>query len=228
MSVFPVVIHLLGRWTMTTTRVFFWACVVVLFALIWAKRAELRALLSARRLRILAVLISIWAVFALLSQIDWQFGNHIYTSSIVYDHALRIGLIGGIARASSLPPPDPFLRLGTAIPLSYHYFWYVLCSIPCREFPNWVGDRGAMMAGTVWTGLVLWAVLSLWLRQVRKERDWSILRWIVAGLLLAISGLDVLVFLAEVTHRLIVHDPQWIPYATLDWWSFDQVTNWID
>jgi hypothetical protein len=84
------------------------------------------------------------------------------------------------------------------------------------------------MAGTVWTGLVLWAVLSLWLRMLRKEREWTMLRWMLAALLLGVSGLDLLPFLVSVSHRLFIHDPHWIPYATLDWWSFDQVTNWID
>ncbi|MBV9224683.1 MAG: hypothetical protein JOY85_11670 [Acidobacteriaceae bacterium] len=227
-GVCPIVLYLLGKLSMTGTRVFFWLCALGLLVIAWGKRAALRRALSRYWVRFCIGLALLWLVIAIFSQIDWQWGNRVYPSGITFDDALRVGLVGGIARAHSLPPPDPFLRLGTAIPLGYHYFWFLLCSLVCREAPVWVGPRGALMAGAAWTALTLWAALSLWLRRTQTERQGPGVRWAVAALVLSISGLDLIVVIAIVIHRLITANPLWVPAPSLDWWSLDQITNWID
>ncbi|MFL6464667.1 MAG: hypothetical protein ACJ73N_09700 [Bryobacteraceae bacterium] len=224
----PVILYLLGKLSILNTRAFFWACALGFLLLVWRKRADLRRALARRSVRFCTGLALLWLVIAVFIQIDWQWKDRIYPSGIMYDDALRIGLIGGIARAHSLPPPDPFLRLGTAIPLGYHYFWFLLCSLVSREAPSWVGPRGALMAGTIWTALALWAALSLWLRKTQSEPRRVSVRWAVAALVLSISGLDLVIIGSNIIRRLVVGKPHWIPAPSLDWWSFDQVTNWAD
>ena len=224
----PIVVYLLGKLSITGTRAFFWLCVIGFLLLVWSKRAAFGQAWSKYWVRFCIGLALLWLVVAVFSLVDWQRSNHVFPSSIAFDYTLRVGLVGGIARAHSLPPPDPFLHLGAAIPLGYHYFWFLLCSLVCREAPVWVGPRGALMAGTTWTALTLWAALSLWLRRTQSERQGAGVRWAVAALMLSISGLDLAVTAMIIAQRLVVRNPHWIPYPSLDWWSFDQVTNLID
>src|SRR3954453_18922748 len=228
-SVLPICLHLVGRITMAGTRVVFWGSVAAFFVLIWRKRHGFIPPIRWRGVRwgVLAALL--WTAVSVAVQIDLQWHNHVYPSSIIVDQALRIGTVGAVDRSTLLPPEDPFLRLGKPAPLGYHYFWYVLCDLVCREVPNWIGTRGALMAGTTWMGLALWASLSLWLKNVRAEREGTQVRWIVAALLLAISGLDVLAGCGLIFRRAILsHSRQWLPFPTLDWWTLDQITNWFD
>ena len=203
-GVCPVTLYLLGKLSILNTRAFFWACALGFLLLAWRKRADFRSALTRRSVRFCIGLASLWLVIAVFTQIDWQWKDRVYPSGIMYDDALRIGLIGGIARAHSFPPPDPFLRLGTVIPLGYHYFWFLLCSLVCREAPALVGPRGALMAGTIWTALTLWAALSLWLRKTQNEPQRVGARWAVAALVLSISGLDLAVIGSNIIRRLVV------------------------
>lgn len=227
-SVLPVFLHLLGRISMAGTRVVFWASAVAFAVIIWRKRRGFFAAITWRSVRWCLLAALLWIAVSVAVQIDLQWHNRVYPSSIIVDQALRIGTVGAVNRSTVLPPEDPFLRLGAPAPLGYHYFWYVLCDLVCREAPNWIGTRGALMAGTTWTGLALWASLSLWLRSVRGEREWTQVRWVVAALLLGISGLDVLAGIALIFRAIVWHSRQWLPFPTLDWWTVDQITNWFD
>lgn len=227
-SVLPVFLHLLGRISMPATRIIFWSSVAVFMIMLWTKRRSLIPAIGDRGIRWCVLVALLWTAIAIALQIDIQWHGRVYPSSIVIDQALRIATVGAVNRSAVLPPQDPFLRLGTAIPLGYHYFWYVLCDLVCREAPNWIGSRGSIMAGTVWMGLALWAILSLWLKSVREEKTGIATRWILAAFLLSISGIDALAFFLLILRRLVWHFPQWLPFPTMDWWSNDQVTNWLD
>lgn len=228
MSVFPVFLHLLGRTSIDLTRVFFWMCVGTFVVLIWRERKSLPIAMSDLYARRFSIAVLIWLVVSILFQIDLQWNGRVWPSGLAVDHAYRIGLISAISRSHSIPPANPFLAPGSSTPLGYYYFWFLLCSLVSREAPSLVGARGAMMAGTAWTAIVLWAAASLWLRLVRPGRAWTGLRWAIAAGLFAVSGLDIVAFAPGVLHRILSGSPHWIPYPAMDWWSFDQVTIWAD
>ena len=225
-SILPVLLHLIGRISMAGTGVIFWASAATFLVMLWRKRRAIVTAANDRAIQQCLLIALIWAAISIPLQIDWEWNGRVYPPGIA-DQAFRIGTISALDRSRVLPPEDPFLRLGRVLPLGYHYFWYILCDLVSRAAPRWIGTRGSLMAGTAWTGLALWASLSLWLKGVRAERDWTRIRWTVAAMLLCISGLDILPASILALRRIMWHSHQWIPISNLDSWSPDPLVNWL-
>jgi hypothetical protein len=167
-----------------------------------------------------------WAAISCLSLVDWQMGaNQLYYSVTAYDYNFRSSVTAAFVRAHTLPPVNPFFSSGAPQPFRYHYFWFLLCSLPVRLSEAVIGHTGftarhAVIASSMWAGLALFAVAALYLRFF-FEVD-PLLRHrvtVIAVLLFGVGGLDIIPALLGSFDGF---------YPTVDWWNSDQVTGWVD
>jgi hypothetical protein len=108
-AIVPITADLAGRYPPLL-----WA----LFAAVWAMFAvllfqEIRSgggFKMSREIRIGAIIVAAWAILALASLVDLQWGNQVYFSSSAYDHSVRTAMVAAASR--SIPPTNPFRTAG--------------------------------------------------------------------------------------------------------------------
>ncbi len=233
-AITPVLVDLLGR-------LFSMRAVWVFYSVIWIIFAVMLAISPSREgspnpragkfpaniLTTLALISIIWILFAVLSLVDLQIGNKLYFSAVSYDYTVRSAAVSQLARTEWLPPSNPFFFPGSPEPFRYHYFWFLICSLPVRLLGGLIGPRHGLFAGVVWIGFTLMATIALYLRLFNTDGRSTIRRRTLLALgLLCVSGFDILptVFLALC--RLLFHRQN--IYPSVDWWNRDQVTGWLD
>lgn len=171
------------------------ATVWVLYAACWGAfipiaAREWRRLRIPRRWWMFGVIAAVWMALALLSSVDLQFGGRVYFPTIALDSAVRTQYVHSIA-ATGVPPATPFFYPGHSVPLRYHYFWLLLCSLVSQATGGVVGPRAAWTGGTVWCGFGFLGVLALFFRLLAYRGPASLRRRILMGIALAcVSGLD--------------------------------------
>jgi len=160
-----------------------------------------------------------WVLLVELTLSDLRLGNRLYFPTVTYDYSLRSTVTSSITRGG-IPPHNPFFFAGHLFVMHYHYFWLALCSLAEQMTGSQSGSRHAVVAGTIWSGLGLLALVALYLRFFQKEGEHQIRRrTLLAIALLGVTGLDILpVVFIELRSRGI--------YADLEWWN-DQIAAWI-
>ena len=124
------------------------------------------------------------------SLIDIQLGDRLYFSPTIHDYSVRGPITAAISREGVLPL-NPFFFPGRAVPLRYHYFWYILCGAVQNIAGAAIAPRHALIAGTVWCGLALMAIVPLYLRFFDPKGPEGIRRRSLIGVaLLGVTGLD--------------------------------------
>lgn len=193
------------------------------FAVIAVRRTHWRALprrpFSKERKLVLAIVAG-WLVLGTLCLVDLQIGHRLYFHLASYDYTLRTAFTAAIAR-TGVPPLNPYYYPGHPAPLRYHYFWFMLCALAERMGGTILTARIAVIAGTLWSGVALIAVLALSMqffsREAAGNRDRKML---LAVALLGITGLDIVpnavAFL--LTHRFP---------ASSEWWN-EPVLSWAN
>ncbi len=198
----------------------------VFYAVLWAAfaviqvtflwRRPFRATVQYWRMMPAAVAVAMgWAIVVAVSVVDLQIGDRLYLPMVSFDYSIRVAMISAMSR--HFPPLTPFLSDSHQWPLQYHYYWYLLCSLVYQLAQGAVRARQAMIAGTIWSGLGLLSVVTLYLRHwMPSPRR----RAFVVGLsLLAVTGLDIIPSLWL---------SRWMgPLPTIEWWNVDQVTAWF-
>jgi hypothetical protein len=217
-ALLPIIVYLLGRRSFDWPV---WSIYGVLFALFLGV-LRLRGLQIPRFAWIVSVF---WIATSTLSLVDLQLGDKLYYPVVAYDLTFRSAVTAAFSRAHSLPIPNPFFSDGTAQPFRYHYFWFMVCSLPVRLSQMLFGYTGltprhAVIASAGWAGLGLFSITALfgrfffeWEESVRARNTK------VAILLFAIYGLDIIPVLIWSFDGLL---------PTIDWWNSDQVTGWLD
>ncbi len=190
------------------------------------KRARQRILssgpLSKPRAIVLAILAA-WVVLGAFCLIDLQIGHRLYVSVNSYDYILRAAFTAAIDR-TGVPPTNPYFYPGHGYIMRYHYFWYMLCSLVARFGGPFVTARIAVIAGTLWVGIGLVAILTQYVGRVanlrpianRPPRDKQTL---IAVALLSVTGLDILpnalTFLLSGRFN-----------ASIEWWN-EPIASWV-
>ena len=170
-----------------------------------------------------------WVVLGTLSLIDLQFKDRLYFSLVVHDYTFRTAVTAAINR-SGIPPYNPYFFPGRPFVLRYHYFWSILCSLVSQVGGSWVTPRQAVIAGTVWCGIGLIALIPIYLRffQPRGPEDLD-RRMLIGVALLSVAGLNVvLIVLLDVLFRNVIT----MPYGIVPWtdqvlWAPHHVTALI-
>jgi len=164
------------------------------------------------------VIPGVWFAVGILSLVNLQLGNRLYLSFSDYDHELRAAITDAISR-NGVRPFNPFYLIGAPAALRYHYFWFLLCSIVSQAGGALVSSQQAIIAGAVWCGWSLIALVPLYLRFF-GERTGTMLRRtsLVAIGLFTITGLDIV---PTALYALIRP-----PFPEMEWWN-EQVTSWF-
>ncbi len=183
------------------------------------RRTAVRPPLSRER-KIVLALAAGWLVVGTLTLVDMQIGHRLYFHVASFDYTLRDSFTAAIAR-SGVPPTNPYYYPGHAYPMRYHYFWFMLCALVARLSGGMVTPRIAVIAGTLWSGIALIAVVSLYTQILagsdgqRRDR-----RMLVAVGLLGVTGLDIVP--TAITLLLTGR-----PLASSEWWN-EPVLSWVN
>lgn len=160
----------------------------------------------------------VWTTAVIFADIDLQFGRRLYTSTAIWDHAVRIAFIHSAIR-HGVPPANPFCYLGEFTPARYYYYWNVLCSYPAR-LAN-INPRYVFYASSVWAGFSLAALIPIYLKDFIGVTRSIERKSMIAVLLLSVTGLDILPTVYEFLRAGNV-------YEDMEWWDPVQVTSWQD
>lgn len=195
----------------------------VVFPVIVARRAHwqrmARGPLTKQRKAVLAIA-AVWVAGGMLCLVDMQIGHRLYFHVASYDYTLRAAFTAAIAR-TGVPPLNPYYHPGHAYPMRYHYFWFMVCALATKFASPVVTPRIAVIAGTLWSGVALMAVVSLYIQifgaRLSESRDRQML---VAIGLLGVSGLDII----PVAITFLIS--KMLP-ASSDWWN-EVVASWLN
>lgn len=159
----------------------------------------------------------LWTLVAVFSLCDIQIGQRLYYPVSSIDTAVRSSFVH-VVSTNGIPPQNPFFSPGRPVPLRYHYFWFLLCSLVERTGAGSITPRQAIAGGTVWCGLGVMMLLALYLRLFCAEgREALRKRLGIALALAAVTGLDIvpsgLLAAAYFTGRMKFLLP------SVEWWN---------
>jgi len=220
----PIITYYLWRAFPPSVSAFYGACVAIFVVLISREARERVRGVPVRRSfeRGLPyfIILAAWTTIAILALVDMQIGHRLYFPTVTNDYALRTSFTSAISR-TGVPPHNPYFFAGQFFNLRYHYFWFILCSIVQQIAGSGVSPREAVVAGTVWSGVGLLAIVPLYLRFFVANGKSDIgRRAMIGGALLAVTGLDLypIVLAERATHAFLPH---------IEVWNDDQVSGWI-
>jgi hypothetical protein len=234
LAIGPILGYTVGRWLGWNAVWFVYAVLFVAALLSGVLRRKARPLAGFHFLSLwpFAALIALWIAVAFLSLADLPIGRRLYFSIIDFDYSVRIAFTHSIG-AFGLPARNPFFFPGHAAGLRYHYFWMIPCALVYRLGSPLVNAREAFIAGTLWVGIGLIALIPLYLRLFGPASDllqgdllqrYLLRRSRIGIALLAVTGLDILPTLLMVS-LLRAGLISGIP-PSVEWWN-DQVDGWL-
>jgi hypothetical protein len=214
-AICPIVTYLLGRFCgMTVVWVFYAAAACAFLVAVFQSP---RRFPSRRELSVLAAILGTWLVVALGSLIDIQVGDRLYYPTSSLDNSVRSAFVHSIS-ATGIPPQTPLFLPGQPVPLRYHYFWLMMCSLAESAGGGSVSARQALIAGTCWCGTGLMALVALYLRLFAPARRARFRRRVwTALLLLLVTGLDII----PTALLLLLHAQGALGFVlpSVEWWN---------
>jgi hypothetical protein len=220
--VMPIAINLLSRWfSLNVTVTLCWIVAIIatgdLF-LRW-RRPGFSVTLHPHRSTAAAIGLAIlWVVICLLSLPDLQLGHRLYSTAAVADLGVRNAFVAS-AMHGGAPPANPFFFPGSIVKLRYYYYWYVMTAVPAVAAG--VQPRAALFASSIWSGWILAAVATLFLKHFYGVRRHIRTATVVAMALVGVTGLDILpIILLYLKYRIVFSD--------MEVWDTDQVTSWTN
>ena len=206
------------------------AAVWAVFGVIWIGFAALavlerriwfsRSAMSKARRGFLGIVAG-WVGLGTLSLVDLQFKDRLYFSLVSYDYMFRTAVTSAISR-TGIPPQNPYFFPGRTFVLRYHYFWFILSSLVSQLGSARVSPRQALMAGTLWAGIGLIALIPLYLRFFQAKGAKDLDRRMLWGVgLLCVTGVNILpVGLIDIFSRnFILSDLAVVPWADQVLWA---------
>jgi len=163
----------------------------------------------------------VWVIFVILSLTNIQWKNQLYVSAVT-DQITRVSMIEAMTR-TGVPPINTGYYPGRPVRLTFqYYFWYILCSLIDMIGGRSVDAHAALNASSAWSGLGLMATIALYLRVRNPNNGKTAWRLAKIGIsLLAVSGLDVLLFIflmnkmGNTVDNTIYSNP--LQFAALTW-----------
>ncbi len=204
----------LGRWLPSAAVLWVFLLLAVgataLFAAGW-RTGRPRAPKGTSLLLLAGLAVCLYTPFATL---DVDVGSRVFAPSVITDWSVRLPMIAAAER-HGVPPLNPLSAVGgSAAPLRYYYFWYVLCAVPARALH--LSPLAVLTGSATWAGLALLATALLSLRYLLDIRGYSPRRVGFLLLGLCVIGLDALHALADPFRRT----PH--PLPDIEWWRPDR------
>jgi hypothetical protein len=228
LSVAPIIGYTIGRWLGLDAVWIVYAVLCVAAVAAGALRRDAFSAPGFRRLWPFFALIAAWIGIASLSLADLPFGHRLYFSIIDFDYSVRIALTHSIS-AFGVPARNPFFFPDHAVDLRYHYLWLIVCAQIDRlgaplSGTRLIDTRTAVIAGTLWVGIGLIALIPLYLRLFISTGQ-DLLRQSRIGIaLLAVTGLDIVPALLLVWASRAGIFSEMSP--SVEWWN-EQVDGWL-
>ncbi len=163
---------------------------------------------------------ALWVAIGTFSLIDLQFGHLLYFATSSHDIETHTAFTAALARYG-IPPHNPFFFAGQPAPLRYHYFWFIPSGLVDLLGGSLVSARHCVIAGTIWAGLGLLAVIALYLRFFQHNGGEQIERRALIGVLLVgVTGLDILpvTMIDLLGHGILPSVEWWNPYSPVPSW----------
>jgi hypothetical protein len=159
-----------------------------------------------------------WTVIGLASMVDFHWKDRLYIAASTFDYAVRNQIIESINR-TGIRPWNPFFFPGHPVALRYHYFWFLPCSMVSTLGRGWVGPSHAIMAGTIWCGFALMALVPIYTWNFRTTDGPPSRRRAWAGVaLLWVIGLDIIPWLVFMSAGV------WL--FIIDKWN-EEIDGWL-
>jgi hypothetical protein len=156
----------------------------------------------------------------MLCLVDLQVGERLYLPTVSNDYMLRTAITSSIVR-TGVPPHNPYFFPGRPVSLRYHYFWMMPYALAVQMGKGAITPRHAVLAGTLWAGIGLIALITLYLRFFQPKGPAKLDRRMLIGItLLSVTGLDILpvAALGMLSHLL----------GGIEWWNpSGQVLAWV-
>ena len=231
LAVQPIVIYLLYYfYSFDLVKIEIFLFFVLYFFIIFSdiKRVALgRAVIQLGRYQKAAIMLAvIWGGVSLVSLVDIQWGENLYYSVVSLDFATRVSMVDAITR-TGVPPVNPGYFPGQPeYVTSLYYFWYILCSVIDQIGMDLVDARTSLIAGDVWCGLSIMAIIALYLR-IRNRRN-SVAPWksAVTGIcFLSISGIDIIPAVINMFMTRFLFGGI-LPMGDIEHWN-EQITAWV-
>jgi hypothetical protein len=212
-----------------------WLAFLVLAASgVW--RNGVRGLVTSAKARripwIIPLSVATWVALCTFTLSDLQLGNGLYVSWVYGDYAKHIAVTTAISR-SGVPPANPFFFPGRPFELFLYYFWWLMASLIDRLGQSLIEPRHAVFGGTIWAGVVLIAVVVLYMHYLTADNKGRRIGILAALTLLLISGLDLLPILGEAvvyatTAPGKVIDTSFLFLGTTGWNHDALVESWLN
>ena len=222
-AISPITSVLIGRASsLATVDAVYWAWLLV--CVVVASRDWIRHRSSSFRSRFglrpfggaLLCLAAIWVAAVICSVVDFQRGQTLLISFFTFDHSYRVSWIQSILR-TGVPPANPQYLYVHPAPLRNYYFWYVLCAEVARV--SRLPARAVLNASCIWVGFALAALVGLYLKHFLRIGARLRRQFLIAILLLAVTGLDLVAYLWQASRGIAVP-------GDLDLWSKDPIYGW--
>jgi hypothetical protein len=161
----------------------------------------------------------IWIVLAILSLVDFQSDHQLFMSLTIFDHAARVNWTESVLR-TGIPPANPLYYFEHPASMRYYYFWNVICAAVARI--SHLPVRAVYVAGCVWGGLILAAMIGLYLKYFLSVGDRLRKQFLITLSVVAVSGFSSIVVVWKTFYR---HGG--LPGAP-QIWAVAQLNSWYD
>ncbi len=165
------------------------------------------------------LLAAAWVAVAVLSRVALQSGQHLSMNVAIWDQSYRVNWTQTVLR-TGVPPANSLYWFGHTATMRNYYYWYVVCAAVAKMWG--LSVRAVFIAGCVWSGFGLVALLGLFLKHVLDCGARLRRQLLVCVGLLTVTGLDLGV---NLWNAIVLHQP--MP-ADLEWWSKDPIDSWYD
>jgi hypothetical protein len=229
--IIPILFYLLAFvfsfYAVKWTTLFFFILYVLIIVSALRKSNSAGVFWMPSRFQKLAFLVAtVWVSISILSLVDLQWQDRLYNNLVSLDFATRATVIDAITR-TGVPPVNPSYFPGKPEYMTaLYYFWYILCSAIDQFGGDLVDSRMALIAGDIWCGLALIALIGFYIRIRNHATGKSVWKMALVGIsLLAISGLDVIPALANMLVTRFTDGFMWPP-GDIEHWN-EQITAWV-
>lgn len=213
-AISPIVSYLVARFLAPALWIFYAIAVIGCLLLLIGQVRKAKPYAISHHIWIAFAVCGIWVAVAIGCLVDLQIRHALYSPLAAYDHSTRVAMTAAVVR--HVPPSNPFFA-HPAVPLRYHYFWVLLCSLPLKVFD--ISARHLMYAGVVWCGIGLICTIALGLKFLVRTQTAIARKTLIGCALLGVTGLDILP-----TLYVAASQRTWL--ADMEWWNQVPITSW--
>ena len=163
-------------------------------------------------------LVILWVAGAVVSLVDIEVDHRLFLNVSLLDESYRVNWTESVLR-TGVPPVNSLYLYKYPAPMRNYYFWYVLCATVSKM--THLSVRPVFTASCIWAGFVLAAIIGLFLKHFLAVGARLRRQFLLAIMMLAITGLDLCVVLWNL---FLFHIP---PPADLEAWSRDGIVSWL-